>query len=312
MTLSEAYVDFLAGWASGAFAVMTCQPVDTILTRFQAAAAAAAAATTRTAVVGAIPQPRLSAVPASSASSARVLGGAVGVGGTNVIIASSQQLVRNFGITSLWRGASPMIGAVPIQNSLLMGGYGIGKQWAAIHDDDGSGSGTIGNSNNNNNTITNLLPIFVGGCTGGLAQSFLMSPVEYVKVRQQVAETNGSSSRAGGKSSIQAISRHLMSSYPSLWSRGLTATLWRDGIPHGIWFVAYEWCKTTMLTEYQQQQHPSDSTGMMMTTTTVTAPDVGLYQQVVVPIVSGAFAATVAWVRGVCVGVFFLCDGCSL
>lgn len=284
MTLSEAWVDFLAGWASGAFAVMVCQPVDTVLTRFQAG------------VVGPRPSVTTAAATATSSAAASSSNGA-----TIMMITSSQQLVRNFGITSLWRGASPMISAVPLQNSLLMGGYGLGKRWAATNnnddDDDGTSSDGGNNINNNNNWKNVLLPVFVGGCTGGVAQSFLMSPVEYVKVRQQVAETttNVGSTSSSSSNSARAVSRHIITSHQHLWSRGLSATLWRDGIPHGVWFVAYEWCKTTMITEKQQQrQHYHESAGGIMTATTT---DTGLYEQFAVPVVSGAFAATVAWVR---------------
>ena len=57
-----------------------------------------------------------------------------------------------------------MIGAVPVQNALLMTGYGAGKRWSE------SSSGSSDNSNL-------LLGVFVGGCTGGILQSFIMSPV---------------------------------------------------------------------------------------------------------------------------------------
>ena len=57
-----------------------------------------------------------------------------------------------------------MIGAVPVQNALLMTGYGAGKRWSE------SSSGSSESSNL-------LLGVFVGGCTGGVLQSFIMSPV---------------------------------------------------------------------------------------------------------------------------------------
>ena len=42
--LPEWTVDLVAGWSSGAAAVLVCQPVDTILTRWQAATPAVTAA----------------------------------------------------------------------------------------------------------------------------------------------------------------------------------------------------------------------------------------------------------------------------
>jgi solute carrier family 25 carnitine/acylcarnitine transporter 20/29 len=139
-----------------------------------------------------------------------------------------------------------MISAVPVQNSLLMGGYGIGKQWAELE----------GSSNK-------YAPIFVGGCTGGVVQSFLMSPVEWIKVRTQVEGQNTF------KATHQLWKNHAM-------RRGLTATLLRDGIPHGVWFVSYEWCKTSL---DEQNTALSD-----------------VHRQLSIPLASGAFAATLAWV----------------
>ena len=65
----------------------------------------------------------------------------------------------------------------------------------------------------------------VGGCAGGLAQSFVASPFELAKVRRQ-----------------------LFGPPPYDWrlaTRGLHATFHRDVIPHGVWFLVYDRCKRT-------------------------------------------------------------------
>lgn len=234
MTLSETWIDFIAGWASGAMAVLTCQPVDTVLTRLQAGDAL---------VVG------------SASSNVRV---------------QTRGLIQNFGITSLWRGSSAMISAVPIQNALLMGGYGIGKQWAVTHHD--------------STQSATLASVFVGGCTGGVVQSFLMSPVELVKVNQQVHVTK----------TARMATRELWTGFfanRTSW-RGLNATLLRDGIPHGVWFASYEWCKTTLLT---MSTHGINGE---FTDNSSSGSGGGALQHVVTPMASGAFAATVAWAVG--------------
>jgi solute carrier family 25 carnitine/acylcarnitine transporter 20/29 len=135
MSGEEAWVDFLSGWLSGGASVLACQPIDTVLTRMQANAVIQPAGVDKVA-----PRP--------------------GVIGVNIF----RGMVENFGVASLWRGSSPMIGAVPVQNALLMTGYGAGKRWSE------SSSGSRDNSNL-------LLGVFVGGCTGGVLQSFIMSPV---------------------------------------------------------------------------------------------------------------------------------------
>ena len=63
-----------------------------------------------------------------------------------------------------------MIGAVPFQNAIMMTGYRYGKKWCEqTHRPDDV-----------------LLAIFIGGCFAGVAQSSLMSPVELIKINQQV------------------------------------------------------------------------------------------------------------------------------
>jgi solute carrier family 25 carnitine/acylcarnitine transporter 20/29 len=217
MPLSDAWIDFAAGWCSGGAAVLACQPFDTVLTRWQA--------------------------------------GIVQVQAAGALGRDARALTQTAGWTALWRGASPMIGAVPLQNALLMGGYGVGQQYAEHYQPD-----------------WRKTAIFVGGCTGGLLQSFLMSPVELVKVAQQCAGQ-----------SLTTASRHVTTT--SAW-RGLGATLVRDGIPHGVWFVAYEECKDLMLASWKVS--PADDYD-----DTAAAP-----LPVVVPLVSGAVAATTAWAVG--------------
>lgn len=117
--MSESYdipawtVDLIAGWCSGAAAIVACQPLDTILTRWQAA-------------------------PANS-----------------VFRNITQSLVSTSGFSALWRGASPMITAVPLQNALLMSGYGAGQRFYA------------GDCLDELAYTKKLAAIFVGGCTGG-------------------------------------------------------------------------------------------------------------------------------------------------
>jgi solute carrier family 25 (mitochondrial carnitine/acylcarnitine transporter), member 20/29 len=143
-----------------------------------------------------------------------------------------------------------MIWSVPIQNALLMGGYGIGQKFY--------GDVEEGTSDRNRQ----LMAIFVGGCTGGILQSFLMSPVELIKVTQQV--TAKSLSTASIALSMK-------------WTSGLNATILRDGIPHGVWFVAYDVTKNV----WEQQQRDSIS---LSSSSKYTGP-----------LVAGAVAATVAW-----------------
>ena len=207
----EVTIDLIAGLVSGGASILCSQPIDTLLTLDQAKA-----------------NPR-------NASSFLV----------------AKKLIGNYGISSLWRGSSAMIGAIPFQNAIMMAGYGLGKRWCENEESE--------------NVITG---VFVGGCTAGIAQSFLMSPVELIKVNQQVI----------GRSLYSATSTVVSGAFSReiAW-KGLGATLLRDGIPHGVWFASYEYSKTK-LSSGEGMGHLKDTPA--------------------VPLISGAFAAFTAWVVG--------------
>jgi len=236
MTSAPWWIDFVAGWCSGATSLLICQPLDTILTRQQAHVKI---------------HPSTTLVPLSHPPS----------------LASSSSTAAAAHWISLWRGVSPMIGAVPLQNALLMSGYGLGKRWSEEY-----------SSSSSTSTTTLLWAVFIGGCTGGILQSFLMSPIELIKVTQQVYRQNISTAF------MTLQQNHHASSSTSGWKsspvwKGLHATLWRDGIPHGVWFVSYEFLKNTLDEKY------------------ASSPDsIHVYYH---SMLSGAFAATCAWLVGV-------------
>lgn len=105
-------VDLIAGWSSGAAAVVLVQPIDTILTRWQA-------------------------VPLASGS----------------IRGMALSFYQSAGFAALYRGATPMIASVPVQNALLMSGYGFGERWFGCDKEEDSSR--------------RLGAIFLGGFTGG-------------------------------------------------------------------------------------------------------------------------------------------------
>lgn len=251
----ESLIDLSAGWCSGAAAVICCQPVDTILTRRQAGS--------------------------------KLIGG---LGTAASAAASTRSLIAQVGIVKLWRGALPMIGAVPFQNALLMAGYGIGKRYGQPSDVSTRDNDT--NSNNHNQ----YWGIFVGGCTGGVLQSFLMSPIELVKVQLQInlLGTPAASVAAIASGTSTTTATTAISSMASIW-KGLGATLLRDGIPHGVWFVSYEMSKEYLSGLLVQERSSSDTNN----NNNNSSSDGGYHKSLTVPLLSGAFAATAAWVRTV-------------
>lgn len=105
-----------------------------------------------------------------------------------------------------------------------------------------------------------------------------MSPVELIKVAQQCAGGVSSAAMATAPStttvtvSIARVTQNI-GMLPALRC-GLTATLLRDGIPHGVWFMSYEMCKDVMLGGKQVSEES---------------------MPIAVPLMSGAVAAAVAW-----------------
>ena len=134
------------------------------------------------------------------------------------------------GLLGMWRGIMPLAATLPLNNAMLMYGYGVGKSFAPRKDEEGA----------------SLWPIFLGGCAGGFVQSFLQSPIELLKVRMQLAAL-------GQVPSVGALTLQLLR--PATATAGLNATLLRDVVPHGVWFSAYEWSKT-QLKCYEARRRP--------------------------------------------------------
>eukprot|EP00573_Skeletonema_grethae_P002364 CAMPEP_0201689806 /NCGR_PEP_ID=MMETSP0578-20130828/3341_1 /ASSEMBLY_ACC=CAM_ASM_000663 /TAXON_ID=267565 /ORGANISM="Skeletonema grethea, Strain CCMP 1804" /LENGTH=340 /DNA_ID=CAMNT_0048174575 /DNA_START=68 /DNA_END=1090 /DNA_ORIENTATION=- len=268
MSSDASWIDFTAGWISGGISTLAIQPVDTILTRMQANAS-----------ITTVVQPSTTATTVTTTSTANNV---AALRPTHIF----RGMISNFGIRSLWRGSSAMIGAVPVQNAVLMTGYGYGKRWTETNNNDS------GDSNSNNNV---LLGVFIGGTIGGILQSFIMSPIELIKVSQQVigkSVSEATTSVVSGLLPSTAVSgknNHVKSSSSSAW-RGLGATLLRDGIPHGVWFVSYEFAKV----ELTKMRSGVGGTTVVMggeeEASAATAEE-----DIAIPMLSGAFAATAAW-----------------
>ena len=167
------------------------------------------------------------------------------------------------GARALWRGAAPMTAVIPAQNALLFAGYGVGERWASRRDKDSGG-------NPDGSSRESLLPVFCGGVVGGVLQSFVVSPFELVKIRQQAA---------GGAVTLAVSTLAGNLGRVGLCTRGLGATLLRDGVPHGVWFAAYDGpARMVRATKTMKTMRRRRADG-----------------RTAVPLCAGAFAAAVAW-----------------
>lgn len=183
------------------------------------------------------------------------------------------KVIREGGTRALWRGTAPMTMVIPLQNALLFAGYGLGERWAKQIENAEREKKT---SFSTNPLVSLYAPVFAGGCLGGVAQSFAVSPFELVKIRQQ----NGSFVGVGDKMGVGSLAaaRELTARLGGgVLFRGLGATLLRDGVPHGVWFVAYEWSKRAL-------ENASDSRDARASQKTTA-----------IPLAAGAFAAAAAW-----------------
>jgi len=128
----------------------------------------------------------------------------------------------------------------------------------------------------------------------GLLQSFLMSPVELIKVTQQCASpSSGNHGIVSARGVVHSLRQNQQ------WRCGLNATFLRDGIPHGVWFVAYEVTKDAMLQALRVVGEDGDNTmGANNGASMVDDDQDDSNLPVQVPLVSGAVAATVAWAVG--------------
>jgi len=179
------------------------------------------------------------------------------------------------GLLGMFRGSMPLFATVPLNNAMLMYGYGVGKGVGDARGDD------------------SLLPVFIGGCAGGFVQSFLQSPVELIKVRLQLAaghqlpSTSALTLQLLRPSSAAAA----VPAVPPLLSKGLHATLLRDVVPHGVWFAAYEYSKKGF------EQRAAESAGPAAVAALAEgAPPPPL--STAAQLSAGSFAAIAAWVVG--------------
>lgn len=84
--------------------------------------------------------------------------------------------------------------------------------------------------------------VFIAGGLAGALQSVALGPFEHVKVQQQVT-------RGGSVGLIECTRGLLAAGGAPLLFRGTTATLIRDVVPYGFYFLAYEWLKEALVAQ---------------------------------------------------------------
>ena len=187
------------------------------------------------------------------------------------------------GLRGLWSGWVPMVLKVPVQNALMFAAYGAGERAAQQGRQGAEGGG--------------LLPVFVGGTFGGVVQSAVVAPVELLKTTRQLAPPG-----AGLASAVKGLSSAVQASGPMVLFRGLSATILRDGIPHGVWFAAYAWAKRRAAQRRSRARASAQASARSRARRPVkkspAVTEVKEELSAAETLAAGAFAAAVAWAVG--------------
>jgi solute carrier family 25 carnitine/acylcarnitine transporter 20/29 len=154
--------------------------------------------------------------------------------------------LKNEGVLGLYKGLVPPLVGVSLINASL---FGTKSLTHTMLDDMDDKSDTEPSSNATQQTQPNLKHLMISGAAAGFASGFLSSPIELLKIRQQLDQ--------GGSNSVKLLplTRDIVrnSGWLSLF-RGLSATLIREIPSFPAYFVTYEYSKI-----YLQGLLPQDS-----------------------------------------------------
>mmetsp|Transcript_25701 Transcript_25701/g.66168 ORF Transcript_25701/g.66168 Transcript_25701/m.66168 type:complete len:341 (-) Transcript_25701:682-1704(-) len=218
--LGTATKDFIAGGVAGALSIAITQPLDTVRINLQQSSTGSSAATT-------------AALNGNSAILRK---------GTGSVTQEVTHLLHEGGLRALWRGLTFPLVFASLQNAILFQVCGSvlrsHSEVERLRDD-------------KNRSIPTVSQAATAGCVAGLAQVFIWSPVELIKLRLQL-QRDASPSRqvvAGGRAAwttgpvasgslgmLRQVMQHegLRGLY-----RGFTVSMLRDVPSYGIYFATY-------------------------------------------------------------------------
>ena len=154
--------------------------------------------------------------------------------------------LKNEGVLGLYKGLVPPLVGVSLINASL---FGTKSLTHTMLDDMDDKSDTEPSSNATQQTQPNLKHLMISGAAAGFASGFLSSPIELLKIRQQLDQRGSNSVK------LLPLTRDIVrnSGWLSLF-RGLNATLIREIPSFPAYFVTYEYSKI-----YLQGLLPQDS-----------------------------------------------------
>lgn len=203
-------VDFVAGTAGGIASLLVGQPFDIVKTRLQAQSAFSSGR-----VENSLSSPLLTrSLPSSSPATPRLYRSATD---------AFRIIVRDEKFLGLFKGVTgPMIG-VAAMNASIFGSYGLALRWQ-----------TQGEAANG----PTLGQILLAGCASGLVSALITSPIELIKIREQM-EISGQGARPHPvKIAKQLWAKGGIIGQQGLY-RGFRLTCLRD-LGYGPYFLCYE------------------------------------------------------------------------
>jgi solute carrier family 25 carnitine/acylcarnitine transporter 20/29 len=214
-------LDFFAGCVAGTLSILACHPLDTIRIRLQS-------------------------------------------GQFSSISECFRSSLKNEGALGLYKGLVPPLVGVSLINASLFGMKAVTQGMLESMDDKsaaaagagaGAGAGAVdvagvgAGQPSSTSDQPNLKHLMISGATAGLASGFLSSPIELLKIRQQLDQ------RGSDAAKLSHLTRTIVknSGVLSLF-RGLSATMLREIPSFPAYFVTYEYSKI-----YLQKLLPDDS-----------------------------------------------------
>ncbi|XP_070558942.1 mitochondrial carnitine/acylcarnitine carrier protein-like [Ptychodera flava] len=139
--------------------------------------------------------------------------------------------VRNEGVLGLYKGmAAPVVGVAPIF-AICFFGFGVGKKLQ---------------QKNPNEPLT-YPQLFKAGMLAGVFTTVIMAPGERIKCLLQIQQAQGTAKYKGPADCAKQIYRE-SGLFRGIY-KGTAATLLRDVPASGVYFMVYEWLKTSLTPE---------------------------------------------------------------
>lgn len=245
-------VDFVAGTAGGMASLLVGQPFDTIKTRLQAQGAASTLiAHTLSSSSPSSPLVHQSSAVSSSPRLYRSATDALGI------------IVREESFLGLFKGVSGPILGVAAMNASIFGSYGLALRFQCRKPSDKA----------------TLWQTLLAGCASGVVSALITSPIELVKIREQV-DTSGTGAQPQPLKVIKQLWNLGGLFGPQGLYRGFGVTCLRD-LGYGPYFLCYEIFNRLLSSLHQAKPIHGEERSMRLSNAELA--------------VSGALGGVIAW-----------------